>query len=66
MRTSVSAVRSARAASCSTEASATPLVVLKAKRSIQETAKVKLKPVQGTLVCPVGLKEIGEGVFKAG
>ena len=66
VRTLSSAACGALAASCSIEPSAGRRGALKAKSSIQETARVKLKPVQGTPVWSVALKEVVEGVFKAG
>lgn len=39
---------------------------MKARKSIQETATVRLRPVQGTIVCPFELKGVGEGVFTVG
>ncbi len=56
--------RSVFAVTCSGLASVEGL--LKAKSNIQDTAKVRLKPVQGRVPCALELKEVGEGVFKAG
>ncbi len=50
----------------STLPSISPVGARNAKSSIQETAMVRLNPVQGTVACAEGLKEVGEGVFKAG